>query len=465
VSAPPALAEELGRFIARFRLEDSEQRDALLERARWHLLDVVGLGYAGWRAEDRYLEKLAASQSLGSEGPCTVIGASVRADAERAAWLNAASVHTWDFDDVDLTTVMHCESFAVGAVLPLAEELDASGLRLAEATLVAMEVALRLASAPDGAGGLLRFGFHPTAVFGAFGAAAGAARLLGLDEVQAANALAFVASFTSGTAHGWALGSGRNKPIQVGWAARAGVAAARLAEASCTCSLEAIEGTYGTLHAHTHGGPWTVERVLDGLGQEWRLEALAIKLFPCGGIGQGTAECMQELHRLGVRPDDVRSGTITMPYWMEAALTQIGEQLHRPTSGSSSIGAVPCIGARVLMEGTLRLQHLTDAAVRDPDMLALADRLSVEIGAPVADGAPDEQPVHVQLDTGEGRVEWRVVFEGGHPQRLTKDRVVQKFHENVEGRVDHARAAAIEAAVFDVEHLVSVRALTGLIAA
>jgi len=75
-------------------------------------------------------------------------------------------------------------AFATAATLAIAQEQRCDGLRFAEAWLVATEIALRLAGAVDGELGLHSNGFHTTSIFGTFGAAAGAAKLLGLSTEQ-----------------------------------------------------------------------------------------------------------------------------------------------------------------------------------------------------------------------------------------------------------------------------------------
>jgi 2-methylcitrate dehydratase PrpD len=460
-----SLAEELGDFAAGFRLAGAADRERLLERAKWHLLDTIGLGFLGWRAPDGFARRLVESQVVDTSGASVVIGSAYRVDPATASFVNAAIAHGWDFDDIDSGTVMHCEAFAASSALAVAQEIGAAGERLAESLLVAAEVALRLAAAPDGVGGLLRYGFHSTSVFGAFGVAAGVARILGLDAEQAANAIALAAGFASGTGAGWNTGSGRIKPAQVGWATRAGVTAAKLAATGYTSSLDTLDAPLGILSAHTHGNAWSRERVLDGLGQRWRVHDLAIKMYPCGGIGQGTAECMQELYERGVRAERVLSGTITMPHWLSRAIEEIGPQLYHPTSGSSSIGAVAYIGACSLMDGRWGIRHMTDDAILDATALDLADRLHVVVDSR-DDLPPDEQPVVVQLETADGPAEWVVQFESGHPRRLTREAVLAKFNSNAEeGGLTASRAAEIVKAIWELDALDDLTRLTRLLGA
>jgi len=463
--AQRTLAEELGAFAAGFRL-DEHAHATLIERVRWHVLDAVGLALSSWTAEDGFAQTLLRAQGGdASGGPSTIIGSDRRASPRVAAFMNGSLIHGADFDDVDLRTVMHCEAFSTASLLALCERDARSGRDLVEAWIVAAEVALRLASGANGSGGLFSAGFHNSAVFGTFGVAAGVSRLLGLGAGQAANALALAASFTSGTSVGWLDGSGRNKPPQAGWAAQSGMFAAMLAAEGYTCSLRTLDAPRGAFDAHAWRDGWTREPILEGLGEDWRLLGLAVKLYPCGAMIQATAECADVLRNVhGVRPEEIISGRVVVPEQFWQVVEDMGDSLYRPPSGFTSIGSFPCVAARILLDGHYGLEHQTDAAVRDPAMLAIADRLEMAPD-PDHDHLPlDERPATITLQTTRGTFTHSVGIEAGQPGRLTEDRITAKFRRNAGLLVDADRVAAIEAAVARLDALARIDELTPLLA-
>src|SRR5439155_2962933 len=81
-------------------------------------------------------------------------------------------------------------------------------------------------------------GWHATAALGVFGAAAAAAKLLGLSAERTANALAIAASMASGIKANFGTDC---KPLHVGHAARCGTEAAFLAETGFTGNPRALE--------------------------------------------------------------------------------------------------------------------------------------------------------------------------------------------------------------------------------
>jgi len=452
-ASAPRIAEVLGDFVTGFHLESSPACDALLERVRWHVLDAIGLAYSSWTADDGFADKLlrGVGPDLG-RGSSLVIGTRERFTAAGAAFVNGSLAHGSDFDDIDLLTVMHCEAFATAATLAIAERERASGLALAEAWVVATEVALRMAAGANGEGGLFSAGFHNTSVFGTFGAAAGVSKLLGLNAEQTAAALALAVSFTSGTSVGWLSASGRNKPPQAGWAAHSGIIAAGLASAGYTCSLNTIDAPRGFFDAHAWHDGWSREAVLDGLGEDWRMSRLAIKLYPCGAMIQTTAECVHDLvNEHGIEPDEVERGELKVPAQFKPVIDDMGASLYRPTSGFASIGSFPCVAARIILDGHYGLEHLSDEAVGDPALLAMADRLTMAVDTDNLSLALDERPATVTLETTRGTFTRSVGVPAGHFSRLTQEQVVEKFRANAGLVLSRGETGAIEEAVLGLD--------------
>jgi 2-methylcitrate dehydratase PrpD len=110
----------------------------------------------------------------------TVLGRAERVDMASAALVNGITSHTFDFDDTHLKTIIHPAGPVASALLALAEVTGkASGRRLIDALVLGIDVSCRVGNAmyPDH----YDRGWHITGSTGTLGAAAGCARLLGLD--------------------------------------------------------------------------------------------------------------------------------------------------------------------------------------------------------------------------------------------------------------------------------------------
>ena len=142
---------------------------------------------------------LAISSTLSrwqSGGALDLVSAKPTA-APWAAMVNATAAHALDYDDVLETAAAHASAVFVPALLALAQERKASGAQVLDALAISFDVMNALAAAvnyPHYARG-----WHTTLTLGAPSAAAGCARLLGLDTERAARAISIATSFSSGS--------------------------------------------------------------------------------------------------------------------------------------------------------------------------------------------------------------------------------------------------------------------------
>jgi 2-methylcitrate dehydratase PrpD len=156
-------------------------------------LDTIGVGLAAWTEPiapivNNYIQNMAGKPE------CTMLGGKRKTSPADAALGNGTLCHALDFDDVWLPTA-HPTGCTFPAILAAAEAKRASGKELITAQMAAYEVLGKVHSAINGGAG-----WHGTAVFGTFGAAAGCCKLLGADEKALRNAWGITASSTGGIA-------------------------------------------------------------------------------------------------------------------------------------------------------------------------------------------------------------------------------------------------------------------------
>ena len=148
--------------------------------------------------------------------------------AAGAAFVNGTAAHGEDFDDTFEGGPVHAGAVMVPAVLAACERHAHDGAAALKGIAIGIETMCRLSTvAPTKAH---KAGFHPTAVFGAVGAAAGVAAALGLNKKQTVDALGIVGSMASGIIEYLAEGTW-TKRMHAGWAAQSGLRAALLARA------------------------------------------------------------------------------------------------------------------------------------------------------------------------------------------------------------------------------------------
>ncbi len=170
----------------------------VLEALRLHLFDTLGATLAGGRVADgRAVAALVAE--AGGAGEVAAFGLELRTSAPLAALAMSAATRCTEVDDIDLQSCTTPGAVVVPTALALAQarpEVDAEGLLAS--LLAGYELLTRLGRAVDGPNALYR-GVWPTYLAAGFGAAAVAARLLGLGADQTTHALAAALALASRT--------------------------------------------------------------------------------------------------------------------------------------------------------------------------------------------------------------------------------------------------------------------------
>src|ERR1700690_418772 len=142
------------------------------------LIDIVGLPTTALN-EDYVKAALAGSDD---DGPCTVIGHGRTLTASGAAFVNGTAAHGEDFDDTFEGGPVHAGAVIVPAVLAACERHRPDGATALLGIAIGTETMCRLSTVVPKA--VHKAGFHPTAIFGVMGAAAGVGAALGLNAKQ-----------------------------------------------------------------------------------------------------------------------------------------------------------------------------------------------------------------------------------------------------------------------------------------
>ncbi len=398
------LTQDLGRFVAGV---DATALPAEARRTvRRGIADTMGVLFAG-HGEPVVGHALATvpAAAAGEAGLLAGLAGPLRAAAPEAAFVNATAAHALDYDDTGLDG--HPSVVLAPAVLAEAEARGAPWSEITAAYVAGYESwAELLARDADKHHGK---GWHPTAVFGAVACAAAGARLRRLGAVPSAHALGIAASMAGGLVANF---GSMTKPLQVGWAARNGLLAARLAERGVTAAPDALESPRGFLAAISPQGRVDRERpcAAGAAGAPWQIvrQGLNIKRYPvCYALHRAVDAALALrpalLAATGGAPDaaggiariEVTLGTL------QAAMLRNA----RPTTGLDAKFSAEYALACALARGRLGLAELRDEAVNAPDLQALLRRVAVR-----HDEARDaEEPLfspadHLRVTLHDGRV-------------------------------------------------------------
>ena len=225
----PTVAEDIARWLVELRYE--ELPSEVIARAKRVLLDTLGCALGAIAAEPvRAAQRVVALQ--GGNPQATILGLGRKASCDQAAFLNGMALRYFDYNDYIALGRPNHASINVAAALAVAEMQGASGKDLILGLVAGYELEVRLR---DAIAAKRREGWDDTSIEAQYACAATAGKLLQLDAVKLANALAIAGSNANTLAEvrrGAELtpAKGAAEPM----AARNGVFAALLARAGLT---------------------------------------------------------------------------------------------------------------------------------------------------------------------------------------------------------------------------------------
>lgn len=348
----------------------------VLHLARLHLADAIGVGLAAASVPThrRLLETLLASHP--AEGPATALGLTGARPPAIAALMNGTSMHSLEFDDTHMGSIVHGSSVIVPAALAASQAHSGTLESLIRLVVAGWEILVRLGQASPG--GFQRRGFQVTSVGGAPVAALLAAVAKGLPLEQTVAAAGIAGSQAGGIFE--FLSNGSNvKALHPGWAAHSGLWAADLAQGGMTGPETVLEGRFGLFNAYANDGAAgaAMAGLLDGLGREWRLLDAAFKLYPCCHYIHPYLEAAESiLSEVGTAPA-IASVLCKVAPGAALVICEPWTAKQSPRSTNEAKYSLPYCLARILSGKPIDLDAMTGERI-DENAVALSQRIQWE---------------------------------------------------------------------------------------
>ncbi|MCA3237516.1 MAG: MmgE/PrpD family protein [Curvibacter sp.] len=442
-NAPP-VTQTLARFVATH--PSRGWRDAVEHEAHRTFLNWLGCAVGAAHHESANAA-MAAVQLLQPAPQASVLGRTEKVDMASAALINGITSHTFDFDDTHLKTIIHPAGPVASAVLALAEHKGLSGRNVVDALVLGIDVSCRVGNTmyPEH----YDRGWHITGSTGTLGAAAGCARLLGLNEQQTAMALGIAASQPVGMREQFGT---MTKPFHPGGAARAGLMSALLASQGFTASPRALEAPRGMIQTVSTKYAWN--EITDALGQRLEISFNSYKPFACGIVIHPSIDACAQLRAQGVQPEEIERIDLKVH---SLVLELTGKK--EPADGLQGKFSVYHGCACGLMFGKAGEEQYADDIVTRPDMVALRRKVVA-----VVDDSIDEASVDVTAVLKDGRQVHVFVKHaiGSLENPMTDAMLERKFHDLCDPVIGKGKADALIAACWKLASTRDVRALTAL---
>lgn len=338
-----------------------------------------------------------------------------------ASFVNASSAHGLEMDDTHDESVSHPGAVIISVALAVGMARTSSGRDVLGAIAAGYETMARIGTA-TGAGAMIERGFHPTMVFGTFGATTTAARLIGLTAQQLRQAWGLALSLAGGSMQFSAEPEGTTvKRLHAGFAARNGIQAAQLVTHGIAGPEAALDGLYGV--CRLFGDRPDMSR-LETPGPRPAIHDISFKFYPCCRLFHSTLDALAEA------TDDFRlpPGDITQIKVGGPALLESQHMLRRPTSEMAAQYSLPFTLATAFFHGPRNVEGFLPEAQKNAQILALADKVEVHVDPEYEQAFPAHFGSCVEVTTAEGTRHARVLDSIGTPANPAPlDELIAKY--------------------------------------
>ena len=348
------------KALAQFSLLESPDQSAL-SVLQLSLLDWLTVAIAGKQEPVAGSVRALAVEEAGKE-QSSLVGSPLKVPARMAAMVNGTIGHALDYDDTHFAHIGHPSTVILPAVLAVGQAIGADGKSVQEAGLIGVEASIRVGLWLGR--GHYQVGFHQTATAGAFGAALGCARLLGLDEQRTQEVIGLCATRASGLKSQFGTMA---KPFNAGMAAANGVEAALLVMHGLQPKVDGLETLQG--FGETHHGEADLT-ALENLGQDWQFSQVSHKFHACCHGLHAALEAFAPLRGRAGEIEEVR--VETNPRWLRVC------NIAEPRDGlECKFSYAQVLAMAAHNQDTARTESYTEACATDPELKSFRSKVSV----------------------------------------------------------------------------------------
>ena len=283
-----SLSRQLAQWVANLRYEDLPPE--VIDRAKGVTLHnlisaLIGSQTSGCKDAVSFVTEEESTTKHGA----TVLVNGAKVTKTAAAYANTEMMRTGGkLDSYRMLT--HPGTTIIPGALVAAETNGASGRDFITGIAAGYEVMGRIAG--DFIPTLMSRGFHPSPVFGLFGAAVAAAKILRMTEEQVNAAIGFCVSLAASNVEGPHSGG---RALREGAAARNAVFAVSLAQRGHPGGETVLEGKSGFYHSYignnfgklaysfTGETQSSLEKVTAGLGKDWLFLETLYRIYSIAG--------------------------------------------------------------------------------------------------------------------------------------------------------------------------------------
>ncbi len=370
----PSLGRQLARWVAGLRYEDLPP--AVIDRAKGVTIQALASALVGSQLPSgREAVNLIKEEEAGVRNGATILVSGTRATKGGAAFANSEMTLAggkWD----TFRMLTHPGTSIVPAALVAAESEGASGKEFIAGLAAGYEVMERMAA--DFIPTVMARGFHAGPVFGIFGAAVAAAKIMRFTEDQVNDTIGLCVNLAGGNLESAALREGA--------AVRNAMLAVALAKQGHRGGENALEGNAGFYYAYTgnNKGQLTysftgdtqtsLDKIVNNLGKEWMFLETLYRIYSISGYNIAHIDVTAKLCKEhNIRYEDV-DRVEAVVNWLETEYPSPAFPTRREAAGEAKPGSTRYYTAYgVVKRGFPMLAGAPDP----PEVLELMKRVTI----------------------------------------------------------------------------------------
>ncbi|WP_165211939.1 MmgE/PrpD family protein [Streptococcus tangpeifui] len=447
------VVEQMAKWAATKNFADLSQEEVAALKGR--VLDAIGCAIGALNSQTiKNIQQM--THDLTADGSVTMIGGG-KTTPDYAALFNGAAIRYLDYNDSYLAKGETCHpSDNISAILAATEHNHGTGKDFLLGLAIAYQIQCRLSDEAP----VRKHGFDHT-VQEAYGAAAGAAKALGLTQTQIANAIAI-----SGTSYNslrvTRTGALSNwKGLAAPNTARGAMSSALLAKYNITGPREVFEGNKGFYE--TIAGKFEIDWEKEGLE---RVLKTIIKRYNAEIHSQSSIEGLIEFrNKEHLAPEAIKEIRLDT---FDVAFNIIGggeegdkKQIRLKEEADHSL---PYMLSAAYLDGqVLPAQYEQDRILKD-DIQNLLQKVTVRENPEFSKRFPNEMAIRLEVETNDGHVYTidKDDYQGFTSRPATWEVLLEKYHLLTES-IDQTLAQKIADTIARLEDI-DISELTNLLA-
>ena len=382
----------LARFTAGLTAQDIPE--AVMVRTQELFLDWAGSALAGWAMHPVPLFGSFARTMGPNDGRCDVLGGKYKTSAWFAAFVNGASSHVAEQDDLHNGSVLHPATVVFPAVLAAAQDQSASGEAMLVAAIAGYEAGIRIG---EYLGRSHYKFFHTTGTAGTLAAAVGVGKLIGLNEDDLVNAIGSAGTQAAGL---WEFlkDAADSKQLHTAKAAADGLLAAYMTSEGLTGAQHVLDGQQGMAAAMSSDAD--PARLTEGLGTRWATAETSFKYHAsCRHTHPAADALLLLIEREGISHTHIAS---VKAHVHQAAIDVLGRVDVPQTIHQAKFSMGAMLGL-IAVHNNAGLDEFDKFALTDPNVARIREVTRMELDPEVDQAYPARWLGRVTITTNDGR--------------------------------------------------------------